>query len=1349
MHAGGGLFENVPGRALSSKFVIVRSLSVGSFGTDSPCPRRLFSTSGDPCLLSYVSGKMSSTRSDPSCGAKRKDMGDVLVAISHEYVPMESCWALDKFCKSPLSHRHENFSHNQGRRRDIGLEEIDCNRIQVDSLEMSKPQGMGTLTRQKGGGMHGALSKAHQLGLPKGCGILHIPRERSPKRLGGWNGETLPVALRQEDGSNPSVSDLSGGNLQQGIIREYSPRGGGNPLTCWHVDRKGKCPLGETPQGEHQREAYPENPRAVINGVSSGNYPGESSAQAQMRGRGERVTTDEGTEGDVPQVKNTASAPPGGSTTAGGRVQLARPLKMGRAILDNSDASRNAVGTYLLLSSTPTYSVKGKSTVLQRRPHFNELRPGRKQDSRLDQPSEHHDLVCIWNLGHLLRQAFGVELEVCLGVLWRDVVKWARVRDSWSEGSVRFDVVVKVGKARVVLDRVRKEKGWVAREHRSFKEREARRERVGRVGGGRGSQGQTNWKIVSWNINGDTSKKWDLQHLVSSESWGIVGLQETRVWENRWPISIPGMVVFQARGCLREVRQRGVALAVSKEFRSFQVGPIDPKNIWEQVSHQSLGNRAWIFGSVYIPQHLHREECQDCLRRVLGVVQDLKSKFRGAPLVMLGDGNMSLKSLEQWIARSRGLQVLKVAGDRRSFHSARGKPVSVIDQIIVNQQAADLLGSGRVLRRIDGSNHWLVQTTFRQVSFLQERRGEGGQVEKPVGFQRAKINEVRDEIRLSNRWEPLERLYCSVEEGVEVGVKSFVDISVSIASSVGVIGDAGLEGDRARKGKRWRYGRSLKRPLRKSAPERAGKRFKQIWKKDINQPMRNEGILITNPPDVLESWQRHYAKAFLKVVNGIWDAGHIPANLNSIVIVSIPKKGDLTLHDNYRGISLIPVLLKILTSVIIKRIDSKLEERKFFTKSQAGFDKGEECVAQVVALKEIILRRNIKGQKATHVAFIDFKKAYDMVRFEDLVSTPILVQRGVRQGCLASPLFNIFINDIMDVLKGLGVEVLGISDVIAGLLFVESVPQLKEMLKKVHEWAQKWGMACGIDKCKAMVVFGNQDRLKLEVLLIGEERIGVCESYKYLGFEVDSKLSVERMIKERATVGKKVLFGMRHFLVDKRIPTWAKVLAFKALVHPRLTFGAEVIGAYRVGEKWSWVHRTKKWIAKNAPRCQNQGLLVREATWEAWESNHSTEALQFYKKFKLEGSREFFKRAMRYEDVTPEKVCLLILARVGGCLLVRRAVRLGIADHRIGVRCLLCNEEGGHSLFHVLVKCPSLVHVRTRIEGLESLVSKLWLTSAANDEKSRLVLLLGGDIGSRLCLKGMGSARGWVSTRPS
>eukprot|EP01018_Ginkgo_biloba_P005259 Gb_32745 [translate_table: standard] len=175
--------------------------------------------------------------------------------------------------------------------------------------------------------------------------------------------------------------------------------------------------------------------------------------------------------------------------------------------------------------------------------------------------------------------------------------------------------------------------------------------------------------------------------------------------------------------------------------------------------------------------------------------------------------------------------------------------------------------------------------------------------------------------------------------------------------------------------------------------------------------------------------------------------------------------------------------------------------------------------------------------------------------------------------------------------------------------------------------------------------------------------------------------------------------------------------------------------AYRVGKKWSWVHRTKKWILKHVPRCQSQGLLVREAAWEAWESKHSTEALRFYKEFKLEGSRDFFKRAMRFEGVSPEKVHLLILARVGWCLLVKRVVLLGLVDHRIGIRCPLYNEEGGDSLYHVLIKCPSLVHVRSRIEGLESLVLKLRSSAAAFDDRTRLALLLGAEIGGRLSLR--------------
>ncbi|OMJ27423.1 LINE-1 retrotransposable element ORF2 protein [Smittium culicis] len=97
----------------------------------------------------------------------------------------------------------------------------------------------------------------------------------------------------------------------------------------------------------------------------------------------------------------------------------------------------------------------------------------------------------------------------------------------------------------------------------------------------------------------------------------------------------------------------------------------------------------------------------------------------------------------------------------------------------------------------------------------------------------------------------------------------------------------------------------------------------------------------------------------------------IPKNWNITEIVPIPKTGDLKLLDNYRGIALIPAGMKILGRIIIGRITRQLEARKKISFLQAGFRRGEEAMAQVVSLYDILSRLRV-AKKETFVAFIDF-----------------------------------------------------------------------------------------------------------------------------------------------------------------------------------------------------------------------------------------------------------------------------------------------------------------------------------------------------------------------------------------
>jgi membrane dipeptidase/U5 small nuclear ribonucleoprotein component len=97
-----------------------------------------------------------------------------------------------------------------------------------------------------------------------------------------------------------------------------------------------------------------------------------------------------------------------------------------------------------------------------------------------------------------------------------------------------------------------------------------------------------------------------------------------------------------------------------------------------------------------------------------------------------------------------------------------------------------------------------------------------------------------------------------------------------------------------------------------------------------------------------------------RVCKDLFESTNMPDNVNEALIVPIPKKGDPTNPGNYRGISLINVIMKIVTKVVYERLAKWADDFNILSREQAGFRKNEECVAQVCCLIEIIQRRTKK-----------------------------------------------------------------------------------------------------------------------------------------------------------------------------------------------------------------------------------------------------------------------------------------------------------------------------------------------------------------------------------------------------
>ena len=90
-----------------------------------------------------------------------------------------------------------------------------------------------------------------------------------------------------------------------------------------------------------------------------------------------------------------------------------------------------------------------------------------------------------------------------------------------------------------------------------------------------------------------------------------------------------------------------------------------------------------------------------------------------------------------------------------------------------------------------------------------------------------------------------------------------------------------------------------------------------------------------------------------------------------------PSKG--TAPNNYRLITCLPMMWKILTAQIREKIYYFLTSRGLFPDEQKGCRKGSRGTAELLYIDQNILNGSKTGRKKLTMAWIDYKKAYDMV----------------------------------------------------------------------------------------------------------------------------------------------------------------------------------------------------------------------------------------------------------------------------------------------------------------------------------------------------------------------------------
>jgi hypothetical protein len=345
------------------------------------------------------------------------------------------------------------------------------------------------------------------------------------------------------------------------------------------------------------------------------------------------------------------------------------------------------------------------------------------------------------------------------------------------------------------------------------------------------------------------------------------------------------------------------------------------------------------------------------------------------------------------------------------------------------------------------------------------------------------------------------------------------------------------------------------------------------------------------------------------VFNKLLQQGY-SASLSTGIIHALHKGDDALQFENYRGITMGPVLAKVFAMILEARLSNWAEERGLQARGQAGFRKDFRTTDNMYILRTLI-EQSIHKRKKVYCYFVDFRKAFDTVlrdllwqvlakmgimgRFmqclqsmysQDSVrvmhpteglSAQFPCGIGVKQGCPLSPLlFRLYLDGLekhLDALDGdsppqlanIAVKLLLYADDLA--LMSETPQGLQKQIDALSEFCAERQLVINVNKTK-VVVFEKCRSAAPEFTYRGTtiERV---QSFRYLGLELHSTRGMAIAIDKLTAVGKKALFALRRRCNDLSI-TDPEVMCqlFDSLVCPVLSYACEVwtgcTGAKRV-----------------------------------------------------------------------------------------------------------------------------------------------------------------------------------------
>lgn len=323
--------------------------------------------------------------------------------------------------------------------------------------------------------------------------------------------------------------------------------------------------------------------------------------------------------------------------------------------------------------------------------------------------------------------------------------------------------------------------------------------------------------------------------------------------------------------------------------------------------------------------------------------------------------------------------------------------------------------------------------------------------------------------------------------------------------------------------------------------------------------------------------------------------GIVPDILKIAKIIPIWKKGNAQLFENYRPISILPCVSKVIEKLVYKRLMNFINKYDSLYSHQFGFREGRSTEMALYTLSEkfyeavetnqflvgvfldlsrafdtlshdILLRKlpyyGIRGKSLEWISsYLTNRKQY--VSFHGHTSNVNDINTGVPQGSIIGPLlFIIYINDLPNVSSLLSFILYAddSSIFINGNNLDNILSILNNELVKINRWLQANKLTLNTSKSTYMIMCSPKKKFNTDTcdLFINDNAITLTDETKFLGIIIDNNFTWIKHVNyvaSKISKGVGILARAKHLLYANSLR-----ILYESLIKPYFTYCLPIWG---------------------------------------------------------------------------------------------------------------------------------------------------------------------------------------------